>query len=98
MKEYSKEIHSYGEYITGHLIHLIDYINDDTTLNQEEYNNISKEIELIGKSIDNIYDILQQYNHKMKKYPATYMQELTKDRKKILIRNNKINTIITDNE
>ena len=102
MKEYSKNIHSYGEFITGHLIHLLDYINDNTNLKEEEYNNVTKEIELIGHSINNIYFLLEQYNYKpqniLLKTSTSAASEITKDRKIHLIRDIKINTIITDNE
>jgi regulator of sigma D len=92
MNENSEQIQRYLEYLTGNIIHTIDSINN-INISDNEYNELSKEVNMIGESLDNIYKILQQKGL-MKPIDYQTAHQLTQERKINIIRDNKINTIL----
>ena len=92
MNDNFQQISSYLEYLTGNIIHIIDSTNN-INISDNEYNEIEKQANRIGESIDNIYNIIQQ---KSLIKPINYQtaNQLTQERKNQIIRDNKINTIL----
>ena len=92
MNDNSQQLQNYLEYLTGNIIHTIDSINN-INISDNEYNELSKEVNMIGESLNNIYKILQQKGL-MKPIDYQTANQLTQERKVIIIRDNKINTIL----
>jgi regulator of sigma D len=92
MNDNSQQLQNYLEYLTGNIIHTIDSINN-INISDNEYNELSKEVNMIGESLDNIYKILKQKGL-MKPIDYQTAHQLTQDRKINIIRDNKINTIL----
>jgi len=92
MNQNSKEISSYLEYLTGNLIHIIDNA-DNINISDNEYNELEKQANIIGESIDNIYNIIKQKSL-IKPINFQTANQLTQERKPIIVRDNKINTIL----
>lgn len=92
MNDNSQQIYNYLEYLTGNIIHTIDSINN-INISDNEYNELSKEVNMIGESLDNIYKILQQKGL-MKPIDYQTAHQLTQDRKVIITRDNKINQLL----
>lgn len=61
MNQNFQQISSYLEYITGNLIHIIDSTNN-INISDNEYNELEKQANIIGESLNNIYNIIQQKN------------------------------------
>jgi len=91
MNDNSQQIYNYIEYLTGNLIHIMDHINNSRIAN-DEYDQLSKELDKLGESIDNIYQILKLNNHNPT--PINYAYKLTQERKTQITRDNRINTIL----
>ena len=92
MNQNFQQISGYLEYITGNLIHIIDSTNN-INISDNEYNELEKQANIIGESLNNIYNIIQQKNLiKPLNYQTTH--QLTQERKPIIVRDNKINTIL----
>jgi regulator of sigma D len=92
MNDNSQQLQNYLEYLTGNIIHTIDSINN-INISDNEYNELSKEVNMIGESLDNIYKILQQKGL-IKPIDYQTANQLTQERKINIIRDNKINTIL----
>jgi regulator of sigma D len=92
MNDNFQQISSYLEYLTGNLIHIIDSTNN-INISDNEYNEIEKQANRIGESIDNIYNIIQQKSL-IKPINFQTANQLTQERKTQIIRDNKINTIL----
>jgi len=90
MNDNSQQLQSYLEYLTGNLIHIMDHINKSRIAN-DEYDQLSKELDKLGESIDNIYQILKPIIP-----PINYesAHKLTQERKTQITRDNRINTIL----
>ena len=71
-----------------------DHINNSRIAN-DEYDQLSKELDKLGESIDNIYQILKLNNHNPTaiNYESAYQKNLFKQIIQI-IRDNKINSIL----
>jgi regulator of sigma D len=91
MNQNFQQISTYLEYLTGNLIHIIDRL--DINISDNEYNELEKQANKIGESLDNIYNILQQ-KHLIKPIDYQKAQQLTQERKTTLLRDIKINTIL----
>jgi regulator of sigma D len=92
MNDNSQQIYNYIECLTGNLIHIIDSTNN-INISDNEYNEIEKQANRIGESIDNIYNIIQQKSL-IKPINFQTANQLTQERKNQIIRDNKINTIL----
>ena len=92
MNDNSQQLQNYLEYLTGNIIHTIDSINN-INISDNEYNELSKEVNMIGESLDNIYKILQQKGL-IKPIDYQTANQLTQERKINIIRDNNINTIL----
>ena len=92
MNDNFQQISSYLEYLIGNLIHIIDSTNN-INISDNEYNEIEKQANRIGESIDNIYNIIQQKSL-IKPINFQTANQLTQERKNQIIRDNKINTIL----
>ena len=93
MNENSKQINTYLEYLIGNLIHIMDTINNSRITN-DEYDQLSKELDKIGESTNNIFQILKLNGHNPTPINYEWAYKLTQERKPQIIRDNKINTIL----
>jgi hypothetical protein len=93
MNDNSQQIYNYIECLTGNLIHIIDSTNN-INISDNEYNEIEKQANRIGESIDNIHQILKLNNHNPTPINYESAYKLTQERKTQIIRDNKINTIL----
>ena len=92
MNQNFQQISGYLEYITGNLIHIIDSTNN-INISDNEYNELEKQANIIGESLNNIYNIIQQKNL-IKPINYQTIDQLIQERKPIIVRDNKINTIL----
>jgi hypothetical protein len=92
MNQNSEQLQSYLEYLTGNIIHTIDSINN-INISDNEFDELSKEVNMIEESLNNIYTILQQKGL-MKPIDHQTANQLTQEKKVIITRDNKINTIL----
>jgi regulator of sigma D len=92
MNQNFQQISGYLEYITGNLIHIIDSTNN-INISDNEYNELEKQANIIGESLNNIYNIIQQKSL-IKPIDYQTIDQLIQERKPIIVRDNKINTIL----
>jgi benzoyl-CoA reductase/2-hydroxyglutaryl-CoA dehydratase subunit BcrC/BadD/HgdB len=93
MNDNSQQINLYLEYLTGNLIHITDTTNNSRITN-DEYEQLSKELDKIGESTNNIFQILKLNNHNPSPINHESAHKLTQERKTQILRDNKINTIL----
>jgi len=94
MNDNSQQIYNYIEYLTGNLIHIMDDHINNSRITNDEYDQLSKELDKLGESIDNIYQILKLNNHNPTPINYESAHKLTQERKTQIIRDNKINNIL----
>jgi hypothetical protein len=93
MNDNSQQISSYLEYLIGNLIHIMDTINNSRITN-DEYDQLSKELDKLGESTNNIFQILKLNNHNPTPINHESAHKLTQERKTQITRDNRINTIL----
>ena len=93
MNDNSQQIYNYIEYLTGNLIHIMDHINNSRIAN-DEYDQLSKELDKLVTPLNDIHQILKLNNHNPTPINYESAYKLTQERKPQIIRDNKINSIL----